>query len=78
MVTMAIVLVILFVLTLYKSSIHIQSTSYYVGLGFIFVLLIVAVVLRLNQNKLKDYIDKKKNKRTDNSFLITSFLKNKQ
>ena len=34
----AIVLLILFVYTIYKSSSHIQGSSYYVGIVFLFIL----------------------------------------
>ncbi len=59
------VLMVLFFYTMYKSSVIIQNSSYYLGIGFLFVLLIVAFVLRLNQDKIKKYLD---NNRTNTSF----------
>ena len=55
----AIVLIVLFLYTIYKSSAHIQNSSYYIGVGFLFILLIVAFVLKLNQDKIKKYIEKR-------------------
>ncbi|PIF03426.1 MAG: cell division protein FtsH, partial [Arcobacter sp.] len=54
----ATVLIILFLYTIYKSSVHIQNSSYYLGIGFLFILLIFALVLRLNENKIKKYLSK--------------------
>lgn len=56
----AIVLIILFLYTIYKSSAHIQNSSYYLGIGFLFILLIFALVLKFNQEKLRDYIERKR------------------
>jgi cell division protease FtsH len=58
----AIVLLILFVYTLYKGGSHIQGGSYYLGIGFLFVLLFVAFIVKLKQDKLKEYFDKNKKK----------------
>ncbi|MBU3014971.1 AAA family ATPase [Poseidonibacter lekithochrous] len=58
----AIVLLILFVYTLYKGGSHIQGGSYYIGIGFLFVLLFVAFIVKLKQDKLKEYFDKNKKK----------------
>lgn len=56
----AVVLIVLFLYTLYKSSAYIQAGSYYFGLGFLILLLVVAIVLRMNQDKIQKYIDKKR------------------
>ena len=58
----AIVLLILFVYTLYKGGSHIQGGSYYLGIGFLFILLFVAFIVKLKQDKLKEYFDKNKKK----------------
>ncbi|UTJ07812.1 AAA family ATPase [Arcobacter roscoffensis] len=56
----AIVLLILFLYTIYKSSAHIQNSSYYLGIGFLFILLGFALVLKFNQEKVRDYIQSKR------------------
>ncbi|MFK2821533.1 AAA family ATPase [Arcobacter sp. YIC-80] len=58
----AIVLLILFLYTIYKSSAHIQNSSYYLGIGFLFILLAFALVLKFNQEKLRKFIEKNKGK----------------
>ena len=58
----AVVLLILFVYTLYKGGSHIEGGSYYIGIGFLFVLLFVAFIVKLKQDKLKEYFDKNKKK----------------
>ncbi|MGM0518459.1 MAG: AAA family ATPase [Campylobacterota bacterium] len=60
MIMSATVLLVLFVYTLYKSNAHIQNTSYYLGIGFLFLLLVFAFVLKVNETKIKAYLDKKK------------------
>ncbi len=65
MVLSATVLVVLFLYTVYKSSVHIQSSSYYLGMGFLFVLLIFALLLRLNQDKIREFIENKRNSNQD-------------
>ena len=59
MIMSAIALLVLFVYTIYKSSSNIQGISYYVGLGFLFILLILSFILRANQDKIRDYFLKK-------------------
>ncbi len=49
----AIVLVALFIYTIYKSSASIHSTSYYVGLIFLFILLFLSLLLRYYKDKIK-------------------------
>ncbi|WP_258237615.1 MULTISPECIES: AAA family ATPase [Arcobacteraceae] len=69
MIISAIVLVVLFSYTIYKSSSSIQGSSYYIGIGFLFVLLIFSLVLRANQDKLRKYLEKKRGVQTTaNSF----------
>jgi len=43
----AVVLLILFVYTLYKSSSTIQGSSYYIGIIFLFVLLFLALIFEI-------------------------------
>ncbi|MDX4061744.1 AAA family ATPase [Aliarcobacter skirrowii] len=68
MIMSAIALLVLFVYTIYKSSSNIQGISYYVGLGFLFILLILSFILRANQDKIRDYFLKKKEKSVESSF----------
>jgi ATP-dependent metalloprotease FtsH len=49
----AIILVALFIYTIYKSSASIHSTSYYVGLIFLFILLFLSLLLRYYKDKIK-------------------------
>lgn len=54
----ALVLLILFLYTMYKSSAHIQNSSYYLGIIFLFILLFLALFLRANQDKIKKILNK--------------------
>ena len=56
----AIVLLILFVYTLYKSSSTIQGSSYYIGIIFLFVLLFLSFVIKIKQDKVKAFFDKRR------------------
>jgi len=56
----AAVLIALFVYTIYKSSAHIEGTQYYVGLIFLFVLLLASFGLRFYREKIKIFLDKKR------------------
>ncbi|MCT7533042.1 AAA family ATPase [Aliarcobacter cryaerophilus] len=67
MVLSAIVLVVLFSYTIYKSSTNIQGISYYIGVGFLFILLILSFVLRAKQEKIRDYFLKKRGLKQENS-----------
>ena len=67
MVLSAIVLVVLFSYTIYKSSTNIQGVSYYIGVGFLFILLILSFVLRAKQDKIRDYFLKKRGLKQENS-----------
>lgn len=62
----ALVLVILFSYTIYKSSTNIQGLSYYIGIGFLFVLLIISFILRAKQDKIRDYFLKKRGNKSLN------------
>jgi len=61
----AVVLLVLFLYTLYKSSDYIQSGSYYFGIVFLLILLVFAIVVRMNQHKIQKYLNKNKK---DNTF----------
>jgi len=56
----AIVLLALFIYTLYKSSATIHSTSYYVGLIFLFILLFLSLLLRFYKDKIKKFLPQNK------------------
>ncbi|AXX95333.1 AAA family ATPase [Arcobacter ellisii] len=56
----AVVLLILFVYTLYKSSSIIQGSSYYIGIIFLFVLLFLALFLKFKQDKIKAFLNRNK------------------
>ncbi|CAM3508485.1 AAA family ATPase [Arcobacter aquimarinus] len=69
----AIVLLILFVYTIYKSSSHIQGSSYYVGIVFLFILLFLALILKFKEDKVKAFFNKNKKQPTafDNELIKT-------
>ncbi|MDD2894421.1 MAG: AAA family ATPase [Aliarcobacter sp.] len=56
----AVVLLILFLYTIYKSSSHIAGNSYYVGIGFLFILLFLALYLKVKQEKVRAFFNKNK------------------
>ena len=56
----AVVLLILFVYTMYKSNSHIQGNSYYVGIIFLFVLLFLSLLLKMKQEKVRAFFNKNK------------------
>ena len=58
MIISALVLVILFVYTIFKSKTLIEGTTYYLGIGFLFVLLFIALIIKLKQEKIRKYINK--------------------
>src|SRR5574344_1378392 len=58
MIISALILVILFVYTIYKSKTVIEGTTYYLGIGFLFILLILAFILKLKQEKIRKFINK--------------------
>jgi ATP-dependent metalloprotease FtsH len=62
----AIVLLVLFLYTLYKSSEHIQQSSYYFGIIFLLFLLAFAIFARLKQDKIQKFLNKTKT--NNNSF----------
>ena len=57
----AVVLLILFIYTIYKSGVHIQGNSYYIGIIFLFILLFLALFLKVKQDKVRAFfkLDKK-------------------
>ncbi len=56
----AVVLLILFIYTIYKSSTHIQGSSYYIGIIFLFILLFLALLLKVKQDKVRAFFNKGK------------------
>ena len=62
----AIVLLVLFLYTLYKSSDYVKTNSYYFGIIFLLFLLAFAIFIRFKQNKIQSFfkIDQKNNKKT--------------
>ncbi|RXJ90924.1 cell division protein FtsH [Arcobacter sp. CECT 8983] len=63
----AVVLIVLFLYTLYKSSAHIESGSYYFGIIFLLFLLVFAVFARIKQDKIQKFLNKNR-KENENSF----------
>ena len=61
----AIILVVLFVYTLYKSSDYIESGSYYFGIIFLLILFTFAIVVRFNQEKIQKFLNKNKNNNSE-------------
>ncbi|AXH09577.1 cell division protein FtsH [Malaciobacter halophilus] len=61
----ATILLVLFIYTMYKSSTQIEGSSYYIGLLFLFLLLITAIFLKLKQDKIREFFDKKGIKTSD-------------
>jgi ATP-dependent metalloprotease FtsH len=60
----AVVLLILFLYTIYKSSSHIEGTSYYIGIIFLFLLLFFALFLKLKQDKVRAFFNRNKKEST--------------
>jgi cell division protease FtsH len=56
----AVVLLILFIYTIYKSSSHITGSSYYIGIIFLFILLFLALFLKLKQDQVRTFFSKYK------------------
>ncbi len=54
----AIILLVLFLYTLYKSGQHIQSNSYYFGIVFLLFLLAFAVFAKLKQKRIREILNK--------------------
>ncbi len=63
----AVVLIVLFLYTLFKSSAHIESGSYYFGIIFLLFLLAFAVFARIKQDKIQKFLNKNR-KENENSF----------
>ena len=75
----ATVLLVLFVYTLFKTDNYIQSGSYYVGMAFLFVLLFLAIFLKLKQDKVRAFLQKySKNKNFQNNSTFQTQLDNTQ
>ncbi|WP_072680337.1 AAA family ATPase [Arcobacter sp. LA11] len=74
----AIILIVLFVYTLYKSSDYIEAGSYYFGIIFLLVLLVFAIVVRFNQEKIQKFLNKNKNTNSNFSKELSSVQDNKQ
>ena len=55
----AVVLIVLFVYTIIKSDSAIEGTSYYIGVVFLFVLLILTFALQKYKDKIRAYIHRK-------------------
>lgn len=64
----AVVLLILFLYTIYKSSSHIQGSSYYIGIIFLFILLFLSLILKVNQEKVRNFFNKNKENKISSSF----------
>ena len=60
----AVVLLILFIYTIYKSSTHIQGSSYYIGIIFLFILLFLSLLLKAKQDKVRAFFGKNKKQAT--------------
>lgn len=60
----AVVLLILFVYTIYKSSSHIQGSSYYIGIIFLFILLFLSLLLKVKQDKVRAFFNRNKTQTT--------------
>ena len=71
----AVVLLILFVYTIYKSSSHIQGSSYYIGIIFLFILLFLALLLKVKQDKVRAFFNK--GKKEEKSAFDTELTKSK-
>ncbi len=56
----AIILLVLFLYTLYKSSDHIKSGSYYFGIIFLLLLIVFAIFARFKQEKIQKFLNKEK------------------
>ncbi|QKF66958.1 integral membrane ATP-dependent zinc metallopeptidase [Arcobacter venerupis] len=56
----AVVLLVLFIYTIYKSSSHITGSSYYIGIIFLFILLFLALFLKLKQDQVRTFFSKYK------------------
>jgi ATP-dependent metalloprotease FtsH len=61
MVLSATVLIILFFYTIFKSSSHIQNSTYYVGVVFLVVLFIFAIFARVYKDKIQLFLKKNRN-----------------
>ena len=60
MIISAVVLLVLFGYTMYKGSVNIKGSSYYIGIIFLFVLLFLSFVIKIKQDKIRAYFNKNK------------------
>lgn len=60
------VLIVLFLYTMYKSSATLEGSSYYIGLIFLFFLMIAAFFLRVYKHKIQKFLPKKSFEQTLN------------
>ena len=72
----AIVLLVLFLYTLYKSSDHIKTGSYYFGIIFLLLLLAFAVFARFKQEKIQKFLNKEDSEDSAFSKELDSVQKN--
>lgn len=78
MIVSAIVLVILFIYIIYKNKNVIGATTYYIGIGFLFVLLVIALILKIKQKKIRKLINIDNIPSFDNELEKTSSKPSKQ
>lgn len=60
MIISAVVLLVLFGYTMYKGSVNIKGSSYYIGIIFLFVLLFLSFIIKIKQDKIRAYFNKNK------------------
>ncbi len=73
----AVILLILFLYTIYKSSAHIAGNSYYIGIGFLFILLFLALYLKVKQEKVRAFFNKNKKNSKETSAFDNELTKSK-
>ena len=73
----AVILLILFLYTIYKSSAHIAGNSYYIGIGFLFILLFLALYLKVKQEKVRAFFNKNKKNNNETSAFDNELIKSK-
>lgn len=76
----AVVLLVLFLYTLYKSSDHIKTNSYYFGIVFLLFLLAFAIFARIKQKKIQSFLktNQESNTNTFSNELSTAQEKNEE
>jgi cell division protease FtsH len=73
----AVILLILFLYTIYKSGTHIAGNSYYIGIGFLFILLFLALYLKVKQEKVRAFFNKNKKNSKETSAFDNELTKSK-